>query len=125
MEKSILIVGHSPGKVVEGKSMTRNRVKGWLNSIGIDSYDWTNLVHYHTPSLNQSDVTLKPSFVQGYDRVIALGRDAANWLRNNNLEHLEVPHPSGLNRIWNDARVEPRVVNQIKEYIYENLNSTD
>jgi uracil-DNA glycosylase len=117
MHARILIVGHSPGRVVEGKSITSNRVKTWMNSIGIESYEWTNLVHYHTPSLKMSEVTLKPTLVRQYDHVIALGRDAAKWLRNNGLQHLEVPHPSGLNRIWNNPGMEREVVCKIKEYL--------
>lgn len=117
MAAKILIVGHSPGKLEEGKSPTRNRVREWLNSVGIDSYDWTNLVHYHTPSLKMSDVTLKPSYVRQYDRVVALGRVAEQWLTGQEIEHLAIPHPSGLNRVWNDPATEPRVVEKIKKYL--------
>ena len=117
MAEKILIVGHSPGKIVKSKSPTRNRVKHWLNSAGIEEYDWTNLVHYNVPGLKMSDVTLDPKWVMGYDRVIALGRSAEQWLSRQEIKHLAVPHPSGLNRAWNDPSVEPEVMDNIKKYL--------
>lgn len=115
--EEILIVGHSPGKVEAGKSPTRKRVAGWLKETGVESWDWTNLVHYNAPSLKMSDVTLKQSYVKRYSKVIALGRIAEDWLESQGIEHLAVPHPSGLNRIWNDPDVEPMVVEKIKKYV--------
>lgn len=110
----VVIIGHSPGKVVESKSITRIRVKRWLVET---QYDWYNLVDYHTVSLKMKEVTLKPEQLIGYDKVIALGNQPSDWLTRNGVNHLKVPHPSGLNRVWNDPMTEPLVINQVKEYL--------
>lgn len=122
--QQLLIVGHSPGKVEQAKSPTRNRVRRWLHLAGIQHYDWSNLVHYHTTGLKMSEVTLEPSFVRQYAAVIALGRSAAEWLGRQGIPHLAVPHPSGLNRAWNDPAREPHTIQQIKEYLEKHRSRT-
>ena len=110
----VVIVGHSPGKVAESKSITRIRVKRWLEEV---KYDWHNLVEYHAPSLKMKDVELDPTIILKYDKVIALGNQPSEWLTRNCINHLKVPHPSGLNRIWNDPLAESRTISQIKKYL--------
>jgi uracil-DNA glycosylase len=110
----VVIVGHSPGKVSESKSITRIKVKRWL---GETQYDWYNLVDYHTASLKMKEITLKAEQLIGYDKVIALGNQPSDWLIRNGVNHLKVPHPSGLNRVWNDPGAEPQTINLIKSYL--------
>jgi hypothetical protein len=113
----VLIVGHSPGKVQQSKSITRNRVKAWLQAANVEEYDWINLVNYHAPSLKFNEITLTSRDVIGYDKIIALGNMASVWLARNNISHLKVPHPSGLNRIWNDSTTEIKTMDSIKKYL--------
>ena len=49
-------------------------------------------------------------------RVIAMGNDVAKHFTKNNVEHLKVPHPSGLNRMWNNPELEPQVIEQIRGF---------
>jgi uracil-DNA glycosylase len=110
----VVIVGHSPGKVSESKSITRIKVKRWL---GETQYDWYNLVDYHTASLKMKDVELDPKLIMTYDKIIALGNQSSEWLTRNGVNHLKVPHPSGLNRVWNDPDAESQTVNLINDYL--------
>lgn len=110
----VVIIGHSPGKVAESKSITRKRVKRWL---GETQYEWYNLVDYHTTFLKMKDVELDPKLIITYDKVIALGNMPSDWLTRNQIPHLKVPHPSGLNRAWNDPNTEPLTINRITSYL--------
>ena len=66
MTSQIVIIGHSPGKVDAAKSTTLKKVKDWMESCHIISYDWYNLVDYHAPDLKLKDATLKPEIVEKY-----------------------------------------------------------
>ena len=110
----VVIIGHSPGKVAESKSITRLRVKKWMADT---AYDWYNLVEYHAPNLKMKEVQLSHESIREYDKVIALGNMPSDWLTRNQILHLKVPHPSGLNRAWNDPMSEPLTINRIQEYL--------
>mgnify|MGYP003138530058 FL=1 len=47
-------------------------------------------------------------------KVIAMGNEVSDYFTKNNVEHLKVPHPSGLNRMWNNPELEPSVIEQIR-----------
>lgn len=110
----VVIVGHSPGKIIESKSITRLRVKKWLSDT---QYDWYNLVEYHAPALKMKEIQLSPAIICKYDKVIALGNMASEWLSKNQIIHIKVPHPSGLNRAWNDPKTELITIDRITEYL--------
>ena len=115
---NLTIVGHSPGKAGSPeKSKTIQRVKRWLNQHGIYEYGWYNLVDYHAPKLKLREATLEAKTVNQYDMVIALGNLASQWLTKQKIEHLKVPHPSGLNRQWNNPETEAITINNIKNYL--------
>lgn len=115
---NLTIIGHSPGKAGSpDKSKTIQRVKRWLNQHAFYEYDWYNLVDYHAPKLKLGEVTLEPQKIQQYNKVIALGNLASQWLTKQSIEHLKVPHPSGLNRQWNNPETETITINNIKHYL--------
>ena len=100
----IIIVGLAPGssRFDEDTSPTRKRVRKWL---GAANYDWTNK--------SDDDIEL----IKKYEKIIALGNVASDWLKKNNIEHLKIPHPSGLNRFWNEAGSESWAINNIRKYL--------
>lgn len=114
----ILFVGIAPGNHPPEKSPTLKRIKYWMNSVGIDNYSWTNLVDYKAPKLKLSEVNQKEfaEKIKGYSHLIALGNLPSTYLKKNHIPHLKVPHPSGLNRIWNDKSVEPDVIERIRGF---------
>ena len=119
----IVIVGHSPGKVDADKSMTLKRVKDWMESCNILMYDWYNLVDYHAPDLKLKDATLKPETVQKYNVIISIGNLADDWCKKNDINNYKMPHPSGLNRIWNDKRRANKIIRELKKHIYANYTT--
>lgn len=117
---NLTIVGHSPGKAGSPeKSKTIQRVKRWLNQQDVYEYGWYNLVEYHAPKLKLRETTLEAQTINKYDKVIALGNLASQWLTKQEIEHLKVPHPSGLNRQWNNPETETITINNIKQYLNE------
>lgn len=115
---NLTIVGHSPGRAGSPeKSKTIQRVKRWLNQHELYEYDWYNLVDYHAPKLKLKEATLESQIIEPYNKVIALGNLASQWLTKNNINHLKVPHPSGLNRQWNNPETENITINKIKQYL--------
>jgi uracil-DNA glycosylase family 4 len=48
------------------------------------------------------------------DRLVALGKSASNVLKNLNLKHFEMPHPSGRNRKLNDKSYVTEKINKLK-----------
>lgn len=119
----VVIVGHSPGKVSAEKSITLRRVKNWLNANEVYVYGWYNLVDYHAPSLKLREATLNPDAIKEFNVVLSLGNLASEWLRRNNIEHLRLPHPSGLNRYWNNPEAESNVIKLIEKYLKHYKNS--
>ncbi len=115
--KEIIVIGHSPGKVSKEKSKTLQRVKKWLDNAEAYEYKFVNLVDYHAPNLKLSEVTLDVETLSSYNYIITLGNLADNFLKRKNIKHYGAPHPSGLNRKFNDKTYEPQVMEQIKEYL--------
>lgn len=118
IKKNLIVIGHSPGPgiVSNRKTSTLNRVRKWINEDY--TYEWKNLVNYHAPTLRMSDVSLDENYVKTFDYVIALGNMASNWLTKRNINHLKVPHPSGLNRMWNNPQTEIDTIDSIKKYLH-------
>lgn len=100
----IIIVGLAPGssRFNEDTSPTRKRVRKWL---GNANYDWTN----------KSDDDIE--HIKKYEKIIALGNVASEWLKKNEVDHLKIPHPSGLNRFWNESGSESWAINNIRSYL--------
>jgi uracil-DNA glycosylase len=50
------------------------------------------------------------------DRLVALGKSASGVLTKLGLKHLEMPHPSGLNRKLNDREYTAAKIEDLKRY---------
>ena len=117
---SILVLGISPGFAgSREKSKTVQRVKRWMaeSDLSEQDYDWLNVSDEpgSNPSLNQ--IKLQSSVVQVYNKVVCLGKTPGKWCKKMGIDHLEVPHPSGINRVWNNTEAEPNVIEELKEYL--------
>lgn len=51
-------------------------------------------------------------------KYIALGKKAAKYCREINIDYFEMPHPSGMNRKLNDKKFEKQVLSEAYEYIH-------
>ncbi len=99
-----IYVGTEPGNYPPEKSPTIKRITKWSLEAGIKNWTWTNISDpNHLKQIENS-------------RVIAMGNDVAKYFTKNNIEHLKVPHPSGLNRMWNNPELEPQVIEQIRGF---------
>ena len=119
----VIVIGHSPNpnKTAE-TSPTLSKVRKWMTSAGVYEYDFINLVNEFVPNLTLKKVTLNPGSLKKYKRRITLGNLADTYLTRNNISHFKAPHPSGLNRQFNDKTFEPKVMKNIKEYLNDNRN---
>ena len=99
-----IYVGTEPGNHPPEKSPTIKRITKWSTEAGIKNWTWTNI----------SDPNWREHIIGC--RVIAMGNDVAKHFTKNNVEHLKVPHPSGLNRMWNDPELEPKVIEEIRGF---------
>lgn len=119
-DNEILILGISPGFAVDPpSSKTGQRVRMWFEACNIseDEYDWRNCVDEPGANPKQSDIMLNRYEVANYKKVVCLGNTPSRWCENLKIDHIKVPHPSGINRKWNDPETEPRVMLEIKQYI--------
>ena len=98
----IIYVGTKPGNFPPDRSPTIRRITKWSEQAGVQDWDWTNL----------SDNNMLEK-IKGC-KVIAMGNEVHNYFAKNKIEHLKVPHPSGLNRMWNNPELEPSVIEQIR-----------
>lgn len=119
-ENKVLVLGISPGKVgSRAASKSVQRVNRWLAECGVDSdeYDWQNCSDQPGARPKQSEID-KPRYeVALYDKVICLGNIPARWCRLLSIDYIKVPHPSGVNRKWNDPATEPETIEQIRNYL--------
>lgn len=112
----IIFVGTAPGNHPPDKSPTIRRITKWANEAGIVQWTWTNLVEHKAPKLKLKEVDGEVLMrINGY-KVIALGNLVSDYFKKNNIKHLKVPHPSGLNRMWNDPELEPKVIEEIRGF---------
>ena len=51
------------------------------------------------------------------DKIIAVGRQVSDALRERGIEHHEIPHPSGLNRKLNDRNYVNGMIGELKKYL--------
>lgn len=125
----ILVLGISPGFAgSREKSKSVQRVRGWMSACGIaeEQYDWRNLVDEPGKNPKMSEIELHKHEVTDYGKVICLGNKPEQWCKSLNIQHIKVPHPSGLNRKWNNPGLEVITINDISKYLsYNEKNYTN
>jgi hypothetical protein len=120
MGNNILVLGISPGFAGSPqKSMSIQRVKRWMAECGYEQtdYDWRNLVDEAGALPKMSEVTITQDEVSAYQKVICLGNKPEQWCKSKKLDYLKVPHPSGLNRQWNNPEQETITIKAINNYL--------
>lgn len=97
----LIIIGDSPSPAGNGmKSHSLKRLNKWMEQCGITNYSFINLNDNKTIDTN------------GYDKVVVLGKRVAKHVQG-----YFVPHPSPLNRLWNQPGFEDKVIAQLKGYL--------
>lgn len=129
MSNKVLFVGSNPStKSLDNSAMhesTRSRktLNSWTSGIDIDVY-FCNVVDHITENnkpisrkqiiANLENLLLK---IRGFncDHVVALGKSASYALHLVSIDHVEIPHPSGLNRKLNDKGVVDGIKNRLRD----------
>lgn len=90
----------------------------WLKSLKVDYYlcynSWTvyDLVH------------VKTLWEAGF-KVVALGNVSSKRLREAQVAHYKLPHPSGLNRKLNDDEALKILLADCRDYVHDRLNPNE
>jgi len=118
----VIVVGHSPGSSkikYRSKSATIKRLDMWLGACDVNLYSFMNLFapSSHLPKKDRIDETLVQECLKGYNKVITLGNEVSQYFTKNNIPHFAAPHPSPLNRKFNDKTFEPSLINSLQSYL--------
>ncbi len=95
----VLVVGLNPSRK-NGKSPTLKRLYTWLDTLNLPVVSFTNV--YESYDIEETEPQDIKSISKGYDKVIVLGARASNVVRNMDVDHYCLPHPSGRNLRTND-----------------------
>lgn len=124
----LVLVGSNPSRASEGQqafcksTKSRRTIDSWFDGMAIELI-FENVVDYTTENnrplkvseIRQAIPRLK-SLLADEKKVLALGSAAAKALDMAGIPHLKVPHPSGLNRFWNDPKSAQTMVETIRSY---------
>lgn len=134
ISKKILIVGLNPSMVSVNNSplhpntKTRKKVDSWFKDEStLFEIKYMNLSDIKTKDKNEINKDIKDNqsilltkidliITKNY-KVISLGNDVDCFLTKNKIEHFAMPHPSGLNRFWNDPIASKEKVNEMLDWI--------
>jgi uracil-DNA glycosylase len=127
--KTILFVGTNPSNASPYESVafhwytkSSQRLSKWME--GIDGCKmYINVLNKKTegnrpPKKSEIDLgQLKEQLnIAGADRVVALGHIASKSLRAIGVAHLQMPHPSGKNRLLNSRTFEAQKIKELADY---------
>lgn len=108
----ILVVGLKPGLAERSKSVTWKRVSEWIE----EPYDWTNIYDLNDKVIFTVDKAYK------YSHIVALGNVSSGYMKKLGVRHLKIPHPSRLNRQWNNPQTEITTKKRLKNYLQRHRN---
>jgi uracil-DNA glycosylase len=120
--KDLIFVGLSPSACnTVGKNGSYERLKSITTFINLYEWSYQNVIP-HIENGNKISQVIFPLLEKRMDpfkdkKVIALGNIASNVLDKMKIKHLKVPHPSGLNRLWNDRMTKYEVAMMIEDYV--------
>jgi len=121
-DTKVLVVGLAPGSSKikrKNKSATLKRLDKWLDACDVYLYSFVNL---RTPGFgftNGTDIddTLLQECIKDYNKIITLGNEVSLYFTKRGVGHFPAPHPSPLNRKFNDKSFEPAVINSLHSYL--------
>jgi hypothetical protein len=111
-----LFVGMAPAAPLPSKNTapTIKRLHEWARAVGVHVFSFVNASH-------AVDLVPDLEFLRGAcvgaDRVVALGALASRSLDEIGVKHFRLPHPSGRNRLLNDAAYVRRCLAACQRYV--------
>lgn len=118
----VIVIGHSPGSSRikrKSKSPTLRRLDMWLGECDVNLYSFMNLCapSIRFPGKLEIDETLLHECLKGYTKIITLGNEVSQYFTKRGVGHYPAPHPSPLNRKFNDKTFEPAVIKGLQSYL--------
>ncbi len=130
--KHIVFVGSNPSNASETEEAFARGTKSykilesWAEAAAMTAWAVVNVSNKKTPNnrpLNTAEIKEAiPDLInvlKGSDKVVALGKTAAKALTMAGIFHLEMPHPSGLNRKLNDPDYVFMCLNNLRRFVHE------
>lgn len=126
----VIFVGHSPSKNFPQTNEqafigTRSGdvLAAWCVAMKIHHYSLTNASQTPGKRPSKTDLELLKAVVKPHLCVVALGEQASKALRDINVEHFKLPHPSGLNRKLNDKELVASKLERCRAYVMSKILS--
>jgi len=121
-KNKILVLGHSPSSkeyCPRKGNPSINRLNRWLDDCGVKIYSFSNACAHRATSIKMSDIseTYIKEITESYNIILTLGNDVKHILTKMRIEHYPLPHPSPLNRKFNDKKFEISVINGLQSYL--------
>jgi uracil-DNA glycosylase len=135
MRHKILLVGSNPSirsstsEAFSSTTKSANTLSLWIKDIDAD-FIFINVSDIKTPKnrpLSQKEIKKSlPSLdcnikKMNADKYVALGKAAHIALTLLGLDHLEMPHPSGMNRLLNDSNYRDKKINELATFATSSL----
>ena len=114
----IYFIGDKPSK----KNIDKN-----VAFVGTRSYktllDWIYRMNLNINKIclfnHKGFINTRLKHINEHDAIVALGNVASEALSKENVPHIKIPHPSGLNRVLNDKKMVDKFLKHCKDYIGE------
>lgn len=118
---SAIFIGMQPSRAKFRKNCALDRFALWMDQLGVSRVSFHNAIPDDSlpQRIGSADFKLLYRCVEGYEKVVALGSLVSQILTRMEVQHFRMPHPSPLNRLLNDRSYETRLLNELKDYIYD------
>jgi len=131
---SIMFVGSNPSTASPDNSpfhkgtKSRQTIDGWFKGADFNYHcAFANIINYKkqdNKKLTKSEINKNlPKISKRFKNLgrnkllIAVGNDAQMTLQAAGVEHFKMPHPSGLNRFWNDKEAGEAKIQEMLEWL--------
>ena len=117
---NVIILGMAPSTKVGGfKNSTRDRLRVWCDRVGLDEFDFHNVIPGITngSTIDQVDVEQLLEKTKDRTKVIALGGFVSRVCHKYGVTHYKIDHPSPRNRNLNDPTYEVGMLDNLRKYL--------
>lgn len=96
------------------------KLNTWMEKAGIAYFSFVNCSHKPGDFRKvYKDLLFLVDCLKGHSKVVALGVETSKILSNLGVPHIQLPHPSGLNRKLNDKVYENRVITLLRDFYWK------
>lgn len=125
----VIFVGSNPSQArkLDGAFTPDTRsgavLREWIRAANVGRWITMNIVDYITKDnkpLNKTEILSSIPHIKlalgNYTKIVAVGKTAHEALNIAGIQHLEIPHPSGLNRKLNDPHYVAECIEKLRQY---------